>query len=140
MKTSGKPCASCPWRRAAGAGDIPNFDPGLAEKLADTCPDDRGMGPDFGASMFACHQSREGEEFACAGWLAKVGHCHPAVRLAVISGRLDPAALEPGVDWPELHDSYREVLDKLRATSNSGDEANGDESAVKIGGSSCLPR
>ncbi|MEX3952717.1 DUF6283 family protein [Paraburkholderia sp. EG287B] len=133
MKTSGKPCASCPWRHTAGAEDIPNFDLALAEKLADTCPDDRGMGPDFGASMFACHQSREGEEFACAGWLAKVGHHHPAVRLAVVSGRLDSAALEPGVDWPELHDSYREVLDKLRATSNSGDEAKEDGSAVKIG-------
>ncbi|WP_430982009.1 DUF6283 family protein [Burkholderia stabilis] len=93
MKTSGKPCASCPWRRAAGAEDIPNFDLDLAEKLADTCPDHRGMGPDFGASMFACHQSRQGEEFACAGWLAKVGHRHPAVRLAVTSGRLDPTAL-----------------------------------------------
>ena len=83
--------------------------------------------------MFACHQSGEGEEFACAGWMAKVGHRHPAVRLAVISGRLDSAALEPGVDWPELHDSYQEVLDKLRATSKSGDNANGDEAAVKIG-------
>lgn len=48
--------------------------------------------------------------FACAGWLAKVGHRHPAVRLAMISGRRDPAALEPGVDWPELHENYREVL------------------------------
>lgn len=37
MKTPGKPCASCPWRRAAGAADIPNFDLDLAEKLADTC-------------------------------------------------------------------------------------------------------
>ena len=53
--------------------------------------------------------------------------------LAVVSGRLDSAALEPGVDWPELHDSYREMLDKLRETSNSGDEANEDESAVRIG-------
>ncbi|WP_221623305.1 MULTISPECIES: DUF6283 family protein [Burkholderia] len=133
MKTSGRPCASCPWRRAAGATDIPNFDLELAEKLAGTCPDHRGMGPDYGASMFACHQSRQGEEFACAGWLAKVGHRHPAVRLAVAAGRLDPAALKPGVDWPELHDSYREVLDKLRETLNFEDGINGDKPAVKIG-------
>ncbi|MBN3831906.1 DUF6283 family protein [Burkholderia sp. Ac-20344] len=133
MKTPGKPCASCPWRRVAGAADIPNFDLDLAEKLVDTRPDHRGMGPDFGASMFACHQSRQGEEFACAGWLAKVGHCHPAVRLAVTSGRLDPAALEPGVDWPALHESYQEVLDKLRETSNSEGGLNGDEQIVKIG-------
>jgi hypothetical protein len=132
MKTSGKPCASCPWRRAATAEDIPNFDLDLAEKLADTCPDHRGMGPDFGASMFACHQSRPGEEFACAGWLAKVGHSHPAVRLAVVFGRLDPAALEPGADWPELHDDYQEVLDKLRATPAPGDRVDGEELPRKV--------
>ncbi len=82
--------------------------------------------------MFACHQSRQGEEFACIGWLAKVGHRHPAVRLAVAGGRLDPEALEPGVDWPELHDSYQEVLDKLRETVNFDDAVNRDEPAVKI--------
>jgi hypothetical protein len=133
MKTPGKPCASRPSRRAASAEDIPHFSLDLAEKLADTCPDHPGMGPDLGAGMFACHQSREGEEFACAGWLAKVGHRHPAVRLAVISGRLDAAALEPGADWPELRASYQEVLDKLRETSNSEDEAKGDEFADNIG-------
>ncbi|WP_369679365.1 DUF6283 family protein [Burkholderia ubonensis] len=112
----GKPCPSCPWRLNATAGDIPNFDLTLAENLAATCPDRRGMGPDFGASVFACHQSREGSEFACAGWLAKVGHRHPSVRLAIMTGRLDPAALAPGNDWPALHDDYGQVLEKLRAT------------------------
>jgi hypothetical protein len=130
MKTPGKPCTSCPWRLAAGAKDIPNFNIELAEKLADTCPDHRGMGPDVGASMFACHQSRQGEEFACAGWLAKVGHRHPAVRLAIVGGQLDPAALEPSTGWPELHDDYREVLNKLRATLDVENAADGNEAAV----------
>jgi hypothetical protein len=75
------------------------------------------MGPDFGANMFACHQSREGSEIACAGWLAVVGHRHPAVRLAVLLGRLNEAALYPQPGWPELHSSYQQVLEKLRATS-----------------------
>ncbi|OUE36186.1 hypothetical protein BZY94_42000, partial [Burkholderia territorii] len=57
----------------------------------------------------------------------------PGAYLAVTSGRLDPAALEPGVDWPELHDSYQEVLDKLRETSNFEDGAKGDGAAVKVG-------
>lgn len=74
------------------------------------------MGPDFDASVFACHQSKPGEEFACAGWLATVVHCHPRVRLAVSLKRLDAAALEPGKDWPALHENYQQVLDKLRAT------------------------
>ncbi len=60
----------------------------LAESLAATCPDERGMGPDFSASLFACHKSREGKEIACAGWLAMVGHRHPQVRLAVLLKRL----------------------------------------------------
>lgn len=112
-----KPCSSCPWRREVVASDIPNFDLKLAESLAGTCPDHRGMGPDFGASMFACHQSRIGSEFACAGWLATVGHCHPRVRLEVVLGRLDSAALAPGDDWPALHPDYRQVLGKLRVTN-----------------------
>lgn len=115
LTTLPKPCASCPWRRDAVAGDIPNFDLELAESLASTCPDQRGMGPDFGASMFACHQSKVGAEFACAGWLATVGDCHPGVRLAVMSGHLDSATLSPGADWPALHANYPEVLEKLRA-------------------------
>ncbi|MDN7726514.1 DUF6283 family protein [Burkholderia gladioli] len=116
MNKLGKPCASCPWRRDARAADIPTFDLALAEHLSATCPDSRDMGPDLDASVFACHQSKPGEEFACAGWLATVGNRHPRVRLAVLSNRLDAAALEPGCDWPALHDSYQQVLDKLRAT------------------------
>lgn len=113
----GKPCPSCPWRVDQGAQDIPNFDLEMAEGLAGTSPDENGFGPDFSASMFACHQSKEGEEFACAGWLATVGHRHPQVRLAVAMGRLNEAALFPGDDWPKLHSSYVEVLEKLRGTA-----------------------
>lgn len=121
MKSNGlsqldKPCASCPWRRDAVASDIPNFDMTLAERLAATCPDHRNVGPEFGAGIFACHQSKPGAEFACAGWLATVGHRHPGVRYEIHSGRLDPAALDPGEGWPELHDNYQQVLDKLRST------------------------
>lgn len=117
-----KPCASCPWRRDAAARDIPNFDMKLAERLAATCPDKRGMGPEFGASLFACHQSKVGGEFACAGWLATVGHRHPAVRIAVATRRLDAAALSPGEDWPPLHADYQQVLKKLSATKPANDQ------------------
>jgi hypothetical protein len=121
------PCLSCPWRRDATADDIPNFDMALAEGLADTCPNHRNMGPDFGASIFACHQSKVGGEFACAGWLATVGHRHPAVRLAILSGRLDAAALETGQGWPDLHENYPEVLQKLRTTYS----ADGDKESTR---------
>lgn len=109
-----KPCESCPWRQDATASDIPNFDVGLAERLAATCPDERGFGPDYGAPWFACHQSRDGREIPCAGWLAVAGRTHPAVRLAVRQGRVNPQALDAGEDWPALHQNYQDVLEKLR--------------------------
>jgi hypothetical protein len=117
LTTLAMPCPSCPWRLDATAQDIPHFDLNLAENLAATCLDERGMGPDFGASMFACHQSKEGREIACAGWMATVGRRHPMVRLAVAMKRLDASALRPGARWPALHPNYQQVLEKLRATT-----------------------
>ncbi|MBS0426069.1 MAG: hypothetical protein JSR41_02135 [Proteobacteria bacterium] len=114
-----QPCPSCPWRMDQDAQDIPHFSLALAERLAATCPDHRGRGPDFGAPMFACHQSKVGAEVHCAGWLASVGHAHPAVRLGIVSGRLDAARLAPGPGWPALHDNYAQVLDKLRSTAGA---------------------
>ncbi len=51
----------------------------------------------------------EGEERACAGWLAVVGREHLGVRLAVITGRLPAEALDPGPGWPELFSDYRQM-------------------------------
>jgi hypothetical protein len=116
LTTIAKPCPSCPWRVDKDATDIPNFDLASAEGLAKCCPDDRNIGPDFGATMFACHQSKDGAEIACAGWMAAVGHRHPGVRIAVAMGRLDPPALRPGLRWPRLHKNYQQVLEKLRET------------------------
>ncbi len=108
-----QPCPSCPWRIDQGAQDIPNFSIHKARALAETCPDARGLGPSFGAPIFACHQSNVGAEIACAGWLATVGRAHPSVRLAAMQGRLRVEALDPGAGWPSLHDNYGSVLAKL---------------------------
>ncbi len=105
-----------PWRVDQDASDIPNFSLDLAEELAGTCPSERGYGPDIGSAQFACHQSHEGEEVVCAGWLAVAGHAHPAVRMGVLFGTVSAEALTPGDDWPELHDTFAEVIDKLRET------------------------
>lgn len=120
LNSPAQPCPSCPWITSNTAADIPNFDLALAEKLAACSPDERDVGPNYDAAMFACHQSREGAEIACAGWLAAVGNRHPRVRLAVTMDRLDPAALQAGPGWPALHASYGDVLVKLRATAPSG--------------------
>jgi hypothetical protein len=104
------PCPVCPWRKTARASDIPNFRMDLAEGLAPTCTQD------YDAAVFACHHSRPGEEFACAGFLAVHGRDNIRVRLAVCLGEIPVEALEPGEDWPELHASYDEMMDKLRRT------------------------
>lgn len=75
------------------------------------------MGPSYLDPIFACHQSRLNEEFACAGWLAKVGHAHPRIRYLVSTGKLPAEALKPGPEWPVLHSNYQDVLDKLRETT-----------------------
>lgn len=88
----------------------------MAEGLASTSPDRRGVGPDWNAPQFACHQSKPGEEFPCAGWLAVHGRAHPGVRWNLIQGHYEPSVLDRGADWPELHASYQEMMDKLRTT------------------------
>jgi hypothetical protein len=105
------PCPSCPWRVDQDATVIPGFALDLAENLEATTR------RDFGAPIFGCHLSREGAEFACAGWLAVYGTHSIAVRLMLISGQITPEALQPGEDWPELHESFEEVIVKLRATA-----------------------
>lgn len=111
-----QPCRSCPWRVDQDASDIPGFSLEKAEGLAETCPQN-GYGPEFGTPMFACHQSRESEEIVCAGWLATCGHAHPNARLLVSVGTIDREALQPGEDWPELHEDFEAVIEKLRGSS-----------------------
>lgn len=65
----------------------------------------------LGAGIFACHRSSEGRELPCAGWLAAVGHFHIGIRLLVARGEIPVEALEPGEGWPELHESYQEMME-----------------------------
>lgn len=111
MSAYRKPCPTCPWRVDQDASAIPNFSLELAENLRRTC--EQG----FGAPMFACHQSRDGAEVVCAGWLAVYGADSIAVRMQVIAGNYPPEVLSPGEDWPDLHSSFDEVIEKLRATA-----------------------
>lgn len=74
------------------------------------------------APLFACHKTAEGREQACAGWLATVGREHLGVRLAVATGRLPVAALDPGDGWPPLFDTYIEMA----ATQAAHDQPEGE--------------
>lgn len=107
MKAQKHPCSDCPWRRDTPPGQ---FDACRYDALRSTSGEP-GREVSIGAPMFACHNTIEGRDAACAGWLAVVGYHHLGVRLAVIMGALDPSALEPGDDWPDLFDTYEEMAD-----------------------------
>lgn len=117
MKCPAQPCASCPWRLDTHADQIPNFDLTKAENLLNTTTGE------LMAPMMACHMSQEGDEFVCAGWLARHGRDSIFAWIAVIEGRLPAAALDPKPGWPAIHDTYQDVLDKLRADC-AADETN----------------
>ncbi|TKG60378.1 hypothetical protein FCN18_35595 [Prauserella endophytica] len=59
--------------------------------------------------MFACHKTADGQEQACAGWLAVAGVHHLGVRLAVAIGRLAPETLNPTPGWPPLFGSFQQM-------------------------------
>lgn len=113
-----RPCPSCPWRVDQDASAIPHFQLELAEGLAGTCRSEVGEDIPPGQPMFACHQSRgPGEEVVCVGWLAVEGYGHIGVRVGVALEKWSPEVFRPGEDWPELHGSFREVIEKLRRTA-----------------------
>ncbi|MFI9630971.1 DUF6283 family protein [Streptomyces sp. NPDC052042] len=77
------PCPRCPWRKDVEPGEFPAS---RYEELRVTSEQRAGAEPGFGAPLFACHKTKEGREWACAGWLAAVGHRHLGVRLAIAQG------------------------------------------------------
>ncbi len=101
-----RPCAECPWRKDA---EPHRFTEERWDALAASSADERGMGPEFGTPLFACHKTPEGEERACAGWLAQEGANHPNVRLDVRLGHTPVSALTPREGWPDLHETFHQT-------------------------------
>jgi uncharacterized protein DUF6283 len=102
------PCPSCPWRRIStpGGSDIPNFDMDMMRNLVCTVGDGDAFRP-----IMACHYSGEGAETGCRGYLAVEGWTNLAVRMQVLRGRLDMAAIDKACAEIDLYDSFGEMLD-----------------------------
>jgi hypothetical protein len=100
MKHATKPCSECPWRTDVLTGKFP---PERFEELASTAYDLAG-------TVFACHMSREGGEFACAGFILQSSVHNMRCRLARTSFD-DVKSPYP------LFDTYREM-----AVANGVDE------------------
>lgn len=100
-----RPCAECPWRRDTPTGQF------SADRYAALANTSGAPGAEafLDAPMFACHKTAEGQEQACAGWLAVAGVHHLGVRLAVATGRLAPETLSPAPGWPPLFESFQHM-------------------------------
>ena len=72
MKHATIPCAECPWRRDVPTGKFP---PERYVALATTAYDMAG-------AVFACHMSKDGREFACAGFILQSSAHNFACRMA----------------------------------------------------------
>jgi hypothetical protein len=104
------PCPTCPWRREQHADEIPNFSIELAENLIHTTRTDH-LG-----TIFACHQSKDGQEVVCVGWLWRYGWDSIAIRLRLLRQMMSPEELDTPEDFDDiLHRNFDEVITKLRA-------------------------
>jgi hypothetical protein len=91
--------------------DIPNgYSVEFHEALRKTCPS--GIASLTSPHMMACHYSKPGEEFACAGWLYnQIGPGNNiGVRMAVARGLLPV----PEVDG-EQHETFDDTLPESAA-------------------------
>lgn len=90
------------------ADTIPNFRLGMAEALVDSTSDQ------IGAPIFACHQSKLGQQVVCVGWLWRYGQDSIGIRLRIMDGKMKPEELDPDPEI-ELHETFDEMISKLRA-------------------------
>lgn len=111
-------CKSCPWRiDCVPEEDIPGgYRVDLHENLACTIKSGLDSLPRGAIRAMACHHSRPGEEFVCAGWLHnQLGPGNNiGARLAVMTGKWPV----PDVDG-EQHERFEDTLPKPKRASRS---------------------
>ena len=88
------PCPQCPWRVDA-TGEFP----------AEAFRHSASTAYDMSERMFGCHASGTDKPTTCAGFLLRGADHNLAVRLACITGRLDPGTVSDG--GHALHADYR---------------------------------
>lgn len=108
-----KPCPSCPWIKAnPPTGElIPNFDIGMMRNLANTVPP-KGSEEGGFFNLMACHKSKEGEEFACAGYMATVGlRFNNMARYFALRENVDVQSLFNNADKLDLYQDFYHMLE-----------------------------
>ena len=107
-----KQCAKCPWKVSTDPSTIPDgYTPEKHAKL--TSCSGEGLSTIQRMHVMACHESKQGDQYACVGWI--VNQLGPGnnigLRLAVIRGRLDPSKL---VLDGEQHETIYEMVATAR--------------------------
>jgi Family of unknown function (DUF6283) len=64
-----KQCANCPWRIGSDTAKIPNYDLRQHRQLASTIAKPGQLDDSDTLRMMACHNSSEGNDLECVGWL-----------------------------------------------------------------------
>ncbi len=120
-----KPCKNCPWKRSSKAGgeDIPNFSIEMMRDLkkttfeADCHPNER----DALRPVFACHDTKEGKEATCAGYVARDGKHNITVRFLAASDNVDLRPIIEAAEENELYNDFHEMLEDYEKALKSDD-------------------
>lgn len=117
-----KPCPTCPWRKEStvGGDDIPNFSLDRMKGLVSTVPE-RGSDSDGFFKIMACHHSKDGLEFACAGYAAIHGLQNINFRLFLAQNNIDFKKIEDNCKGIALYDNFYTMLDDYVAAHENGD-------------------
>ncbi|MGE8063755.1 DUF6283 family protein [Pseudomonas sp. NPDC089569] len=115
MNCAEKPCPTCPWRRSStvGGADIPGFSIEDMRRPANTVPP-RGTAQDGFLTIMACHHSKPGQEYACAGYIAQHGQSNINVRFMARAGT-DLNKVLANCAGIDLYDNFYEMLDTFEA-------------------------
>lgn len=112
-------CAKCPWKKGVDPFDIPNgYDVEKHEALAETIqPGLTGLaGP---RRTMACHETPQGGEMPCVGWLVnQIGPGNNlALRIAVSRKEVDADVRTVG---PQ-HRRFEDTLPRKKRNKNAGE-------------------
>ena len=67
--TQTKQCANCPWKVDSDLFKIPGYDRTQHHNLAQTIVSDGILDPSHPVLFMGCHNSSEGNDLECIGWL-----------------------------------------------------------------------
>jgi hypothetical protein len=106
------PCGECPVVKDNDDNPRSKFPAERWEMLRATVEDRPGDHALLGAPLFGCHEGAPGTgaDMLCAGWAAAFGRDSVELRVAIATGRLPADVLDRGAQWPELYETWDDMV------------------------------